>query len=349
MNKLVKKLLFLGCLVASLSLNAQKGVKSKLTAQELKLLNTEKQAPKPVITAAQKQTAKENAHAAAVFLSRAILHKKNPVLNPIDLNNEAEKRALDAVNKLPSSLVTKASANLTSIMANTNKKAAVFGKFKGVDLQNRILTTFMKSKGWSLSVNTRPLVQMVGENKIRLILRNIVCVDECDPEEGSDQMIISGVLVGPGENVRLANPLASCAFEGGESCDHGNYLLGGFPVRPTSTYPQSYYCIVVLAKTEDLDLQAQTAELNAALQSIIASTFNTSSNPGDIASGLEFAINIMMSIYTNDKVFPAELLHLTMSNANTLGSDNQSDEVFTGNIADHGGTYKFKYFWKRAD
>jgi hypothetical protein len=349
MNKHVKKLLYLGCLVASASLNAQNGVKATLSAPELKLLSAEKPAPKPVITAAQKQAAKENAQASAVFLTRAILHKKNPERYPLDLKNEAEKKAFEAVNKLPSSLLERASSNLVKIIADPKKKIALFGKFQGVDFSMNVVSSYMKNNGWTLSVNTRPPLKLAGEDRFRFIFRKLVCVNECDPEDGSDQMIVGGVLVGPGENVRLANSLVSCALESGESCDHNDYFFGGFPLSPASSYPQSFYCIVVLAKTEDADLQAQTAELNAALQSVVASTYNTSSNPGDIANGLEFSLNIMMSIYTNEKVFSAETLYFTMSNANSLGSDNQSDEFTTGNIEDHGGRYKFKYLWKRAN
>ncbi|MEO7983487.1 MAG: hypothetical protein ABI688_05330, partial [Bacteroidota bacterium] len=110
-------------------------VKTTLTpAEKARLEALPKPPALPKISAAEKTKAQNYAHAATVFLAKALLYKSDPAKYPVDAPaGSMEKRSLDFVNTLSAGQLQRATDKLKATLADDAQKTKAFGKYKTMD------------------------------------------------------------------------------------------------------------------------------------------------------------------------------------------------------------------------
>ncbi len=340
-------------LIFSLTSNiySQGGKKITLTPAELQKEESVKSEPDPLseLSTAQKNAAREKAQVLAVYLTKAILHKSDPATYPLDENNKLEKRSLDAIKGLSQASLAKAYSLVQATMANPQKMRSVYGKFKNTNYKIKQIATQLKKAGMEIVlVEEVPKVMIAEDNKMRFMIKGLHCIDQTNPEGGlDDDMIIGGILIGNGGRTHAGNTLVSCKLKDNETCHHGDFYFGGVGLN-MGTFPKSFYCVLVLAEA-DSDQQESATEIHNAIQSIAAMIDDQGIDTNELAAAVKYTIDSFLPVFSSESFFPAEVLRLNMVNGNSLGSDNQSDELRTPNINGHGGGYRLNYFWRKVN
>lgn len=353
-------------------------VKTKMSAEELAEWNKQEEVGNALLktTAAEKKEGKDIAQAFAAYVLKAILHRTDPGAYPIDNNsNSMEKITLDAVSKFSVSTMNKAKVKATELMANPQKKSAILGRFKDLNFKKASITPDIKKMiklparpavgkmDDATLVNPFPEIYFVGTsgpsnnnsisidnepavfNKLDLVLRKVHCVDETDPESGDDDMVIGGLLIGASGNKKSANSLASCHFDDGEVCNHGAYPFGTYSLNTTSGYPKVFYCIIQLIEVDTDEADAAKALTDVmTLVGTLVSTVNPAI--GAIIVAVAQAVEIFTGWLIDDDPFYPYGIQLNLSSQTAFGSDGRSSDWHTGNISDHGGTYRLGFYWQ---
>lgn len=355
---------------------SQKVEKSKITTAELKewdytavtenfLLKT---------STAEKATAKDEAQALAAFVLKAMLYRIDPSVYPIDdKEGSLEKIALDAIDKLSSSTFNKAKARTLVMWGDPHKKSKLLGKFSTLDFKKKSISpdikrisniefrpVLKKSNEISLLNDTKPessygnlkgpsadqyYLEKPAFNKLDLVLRKVHCVDETNPESGDDDMVIGGLLVGASGNTNSANSFASGHYDDGDMTNHGAYPFGTFSLNTTPGYPKVFYCILQLIEVDTDEADAAKALTDVM---ILVGTLVSSVNPavGALVVAVAEAVQIFTGWLIDDDPFYPFGITLNLNSSNKFGADGRSGNWHTGNISDHGGTYRLGFYWQ---
>ena len=356
---------------------AQQLGKRKISPEELKEWNnapvTENLFSK--ISVSEKAKAKDEAQAIAAFVLKAMLYRIDPAAYPIDdKESSLEKIALDAIDKFSPSTLSKAKLRTTALMADPQKKARLLGKFKDLDFKKEFIAPDIKrigkvefkpvlrsaQNGAFINIE-QPTIQLVGTggplsnyetenlpafNKLDLVLRKVHCVDETEPESpGDDDMVVGGLLVGASGNTNSANSFASCHFDDGDICNHGDYPFGTYSLNSTPGYPKVFYCILQL-----IEVDTDEADAAKALTDVmkLVGTLVSAGNPviGALVVAVAEAVQIFTGWLIDDDPFYPFGISLNLNSQNKFGVDGRSSNWHTGNISDHGGTYRLGFYWQ---
>ncbi|MEO5947135.1 MAG: hypothetical protein ABIP79_10005 [Chitinophagaceae bacterium] len=356
---------------------AQKIEKRKITPEELKEWNNTTVAENVLskISVAERSKTNDEAHAIAAYVLKAMLHRIDPLTYPIDDKpGSVEKIALEAIDKFSPSTLKKAKARTNILMANVQKKSKLLGKLKDLDFKKKLITPEIKRIS---KIEFKPVIRTVQDgaflntdqsnvqfigvggsssgnyennnvpvfNKLDLVLRKVHCVDETEPEGGDDDMVIGGLLVGASGNTNSANSFASGHYDDGEVTNHGSYPFGTYSLKSTSGYPKVFYCILQLIEV-DTD-EADAAKVLTDVMTLVGAMVSTV-NP--VIGGLVVAVAQVVQIFTSwlidDDPFYPYGVSLNLNSPNIFGADGRSSDWHTGNISDHGGTYRAGFYWQ---
>ncbi len=356
---------------------SQKIEKSKITPAELKEWENTPASENYLlkISAAEKVRAKDEAQALAAFALKAMMHKIDPSVYPIDdKEGSIEKIALDAFDKLSPATFNKAKARTLAMWGDPHKKTKLLGKFSTLDFKKKsiapdikrisniefrpvqkkasdvsLLNTEMPELSFSQTKGPSPdnyKLEKPAFNRLDLVLRKVHCVDETDPESpGDDDMVIGGLLVGASGNTNSANSLASGHYDDGDVTNHGAYPFGTYSLNTTSGYPKVFYCVLQL-----IEVDTDEADAARALTDVmkLVGTLVSSVNPavGALVVAVAEAVQIFTGWLIDDDPFYPFGITLNLNNANKFGADGRSSNWHTGNISDHDGTYRIGFYWQ---
>lgn len=350
--------------------------KTKITPAELKEMETATVAENDFakISAAEKARVKNEAQALAAYVLKAMLFRIDPVLYPMDAApGSVEKIALDAIDQLSPSTMTKAKARTLVMWGDPHKKTRLLGKFAELDFKKKTLAPDIKRIGQiefkpklrvsnpGAMVNDEQLnIQVLGTsgpsgnydrdhipafNKLDLVLRKVHCVDETNPEGGDDDMVVGGLLIGASGNTNSANSFASGHYDDGDITDHGAYPFGTYSLNSTPGYPKVFYCVLQLIEV-DTD-EAEAAQALTDVMTLVGTMVSTV-NPviGAIVVAVAQAVEIFTGWLIDDDPFYPYGVTLNLNSSNKFGADGRSENWRTGNISDHGGTYRVGFYWQ---
>lgn len=381
MKKITKILLPLFICLICTGINFYAGAqpleKRKMSAEEIKEWNNTPVAENPLlkISATEKAKAKEEAQAIAAYVLKAMLHRIDPATYPIDdKEGSIEKIALEAIDKFSPATLNKAKTRTLVMWGDPHKKFKLLGKLKDLDFKKKLIAPDIKRinkielkpalrpvKDGAFINNEQPNIQVTGIggpsgsyeninlpafNKLDLVLRKVHCVDETDPETGGDDdMVIGGLLVGASGNTNSANSIASCHFDDGDVCNHGSFPFGTYSLNSTPGYPKVFYCILQL-----IEVDTDEAEAAKALTDVmkLVGTMVSAVNPaiGALVVAVAQAVEIFTGWLIDDDPFYPFGISLNLNSPNKFGADGRSNNWHTGNISDHGGTYRLGFYWQ---
>ncbi len=348
---------------------SQKFEKSKITPVELKEWDNAPASENFLskISTTDKAKAKDEAQALAAFVLKAMLHRIDPAVYPIDdKEGSVEKIALDAINKLSPSTFNKAKERTLVLWGDPHKKSKLLGKFSSLDFKKKTIAPDIRRIS---NIEFKPVLKKTNEvallnaekpalsfsnskgpspdnynlekpafNRLDLVLRKVHCVDETDPETmGDDDMVIGGLLVGASGNTNSANSLASGHYDDGDITNHGAYPFGTYSLNTTPGYPKVFYCILQLIEVDTDEADAAKALTDVM---ILVGTLVSSVNPA--VGALVTAVAEAVQIFTGWLIG----ITLNLNSANKFGADGRSPNWHTGNISDHGGTYRLGFYWQ---
>ena len=355
---------------------SQKIQKKKITPEELKEWDNTIVAENLLskISAAEKSKAKEEAQAIAAYVLKAMLHRIDPATYPIDDKaGSIEKIALDAIDKFSPSTMSKAKARTLVMWGDPHKKTKLLGKFATLDFKKKVIAPDIKRIS---KIEFRPVLKNLNDgafvypaqstiqlggakgpsanyisdnlpvfNKLDLVLRKVHCADETNPEGGDDDMVIGGLLIGASGNTNSANSFASGHYDDGDITNHGAYPFGTYNLNSTSGYPKVFYCILQLIEV-DTD-EAEAAEALTDVMKLVGTLVSTV-NPaiGALVVAVAEAVQIFTSWLIDDDPFYPYGVTLNLNSQNKFGADGRSSNWHTGNISDHGGTYRVGFYWQ---
>jgi len=357
---------------AGLTAGAQK---RKITAAEEKEWKAATVTDNPLakLSAAEKEEGKQKAQAAAALVYKAILHRTDPAKYPIDDKEDSpETVAMKAVNALSEPIFNKIKTRAFNIDKDAVKRASILGKYKDIDFRKKAIFPEVKKIG---NLNYRkiaeendgdasfaePLQETITTgvggggidatparyNRMDLVLRALHCVDETNPESpGDDDMVIGGVIIGCSGNVRAARSAVTCHFDDDDYCNMGAYLFGTYNLNSCSGYPKTFYAILELIEVDTDEREAADA-LNEVMK-IVAATVGTIAGPvwGAVAAAIAQAMEIFTNWLIDDDPFHPFGVTTTLNSENAFGSDGRSNNWHTGNISDHGGTYRAGFYYQ---
>lgn len=378
MKHTIKKVIYatmsLVLIGATLKITAQE--KTKFNSEEAKEWNLATVAQDPLLkySKAEIEDGKIKAQAIAAYVLKAMLHRIDPVVYPIDDKpGSIEKIALDAIDKFSPSTLSRAKIRTTALLMDPQKKLNLLGKFKDLDFKKKFIKAdIMKiskldfkpiikpvNEGASLNTN-QPSIQTFSAggpfanyennslpvfNKLDLVLRKVHCVDETNPESGDDDMVIGGLLVGASGNTNSANSFASGHYDDGDMTNHGAYPFGTYSLNTTPGYPKVFYCILQL-----IEVDTDEADAAKALTDVmkLVGTMVSTVNPaiGALVVAVAQAVEIFTGWLIDDDPFHPYGVTLNLNSPNKFGSDGRSNKWHTGNISDHGGTYRVGFYWQ---
>lgn len=254
-----------------------------------------------------------------------------------------------------------------------HKKTRLLGKFAELDFKKKTLAPDIKRIGQiefkpklrvsnpGAMVNDEQLsIQVLGTsgpsgnydrdhipafNKLDLVLRKVHCVDETNPEGGDDDMVVGGLLIGASGNTNSANSFASGHYDDGDITDHGAYPFGTYSLNSTPGYPKVFYCVLQLIEV-DTD-EAEAAQALTDVMTLVGTMVSTV-NPviGAIVVAVAQAVEIFTGWLIDDDPFYPYGVTLNLNSSNKFGADGRSENWRTGNISDHGGTYRVGFYWQ---
>jgi len=321
---------------------------------------------------------KEKGQLIVAHILKAALNRSNPTMYPMDkaADGSIEKITSDAMLKLSPAILSKIGAKATSLLADPTRRAQMLGKFKDVDFKKSNISTEIKRFS---PVQLKPNLKLADDDglsmtpvistpasaagvsvggadlndpynpaysKIHFVLQRLRCMDETNPESGTDDMIIGGIMVGCGGGTRAANSIISCEFDDGDVCNHGAIPLTYANLGSCNSWPKNFWFIAQLVEVDD-----DEAEAAAALKSIMQTVSSAMAALGYVQVGVVVAamaeiMGDLSSWLIDNDPFPPYGIQVTYANPNHFGSDARTKYRVTGNISGHDGRYKIGYFWQ---
>ena len=352
---------------------AQKPVKSTITPEQLKEWDASivRDNPLSKLSVAEKNAARDKAQALITYVVKAVLHRDNPSKYPaIEKENSPQAFAINAVRDVSAYTFNKMRDRVNLLMTDVTKRSAILGKFKDIDFTKSSIHADIKK---IMPVELKPSMTLkdrdaawlspqqendypgdnapVGDakalpvfNKLDLVLRAVHCADETNPESpGDDDMIVGGIIIGCSGNVVKARSIVSCHFDDGGYCNHGAIPFGTYNLNSTSNYPKTFYAIVQLIEA-DSDEQ-ETAQALSEIMGIAAAAL-AGTGYGAALAAVAAAVEVFSELFFDDDAFYPYGVALNLPNSSHFGSDGRSSNWATGNITDHGGTYRVGFYWQ---
>jgi len=201
-----------------------------------------------------------------------------------------------------------------------------------------------------LPKNEDTVLRAGNYKSVQLLLRALHCINETNPENGVDTMILGGVLIGATGNLNVINSRHCGFFETDDRIEYAPHTqhLGLFSLNTTPTYPKYFYAVFKLIESDAIDIEAEVTgltELMSVLGQIARSITPNFNNPliQPVYAAYLFLI-LRAVIYTSfdEEDFPPIGVDIFV----TASSETQSGNLVTDNISGLGGTYRIGYKWK---
>lgn len=331
----VLKMLLLCCMLICVSFSHAQTVKQqKITEAQLKELD---KAPaltnySDKISSTQKQQGREHAQLLMTYFYKAVLHRSNKTKYLADNNNLVEKRMIEVVSGLSSDLYEKANGHVLAALADKTKKDKYLGKYSEVVFAGKPLAEQLRAKGrdWKVAeVKTQKLKETLPVN---FLLSGLYCVDETDPENGNDDIIVSGMFLSGGNDVSGGAGIFCGRFDDGDYATVNDHNIGAVQYAWKENYPQTYYAIIVLLEADDSGNETEEANMLDDVLATAASALESSDTPVTVPM-MEESAAIFASLFFDDDLFKPYAIKIELKAANDIYV-NDSKVVFNGNVTD---------------
>lgn len=179
--------------------------------------------------------------------------------------------------------------------------------------------------------------------RLDLNLRAVHCVDETNPEIGSDSMVVGAVRVGASGNIGVTAAIPAGDYDDGTRRSFGELPFGTVSLLTTKTWPKTFYWIFQLVESDSDDAEvanALTGFLSVAA-SAVAGAFG-GKEASTIAAAIIDTLKNLIGIFIDDDYFPPYGVAIKLNSENEFGPGGIRDE-HTQNISDHGGSYRLGY------
>jgi hypothetical protein len=327
-------------------------VKTTLTpAEKTRLESLPKPPPLPKISEAEKTKAQIYAHAATVFMAKALLHKSDPVKYPMDMPaGSMEKRSMDFVNTLSATQLQRATDKLKATLADDAQKTKVFGKYKTMDYTKASTTAQLEkaSDAPHFSKYTPPNTHSAPPyTRIELDLNGIYCIEKTDapPSEGWDQIIVGGLVGGLKNEVYPGSPLYAGNFGPGDYVS-GTYYFGSANLHPEISFPKTFYAYFLVIEYDGVQIEQDVANMVTQLQNLANQLSGVGYAEAFFHNYVEAALENYGNMYFWDRYLNVTPIPVVLNDLNAFGSDKISDYLNSGDIYGWGGRYQIFYSWK---
>jgi hypothetical protein len=304
------------------------------------------------LSSEDRKKAEEIASVASAFVMKGLLNRIDPEIYPVSTDpNLLEAAVAKSAKEFSTADLTRLRPKLEKALEDKQKLSRLLGSLKNVDFQKAGLSTDLKKLTFKADVESTKtdgkttLRSGKKYNRLDIVLRALHCVDETNPESGTDDMILGCVLVGASGNTKVVPAFFAGEFNDGDYQNFGSYPLGQYSLNTTSGYPKSFYCIFKLVESDSNDAKVAKSLTNllSMATTMVVSAVGTAA-AGVIAGALVTAIGNFAGIFFDEDDFPPYAVNLHMTTENQFGGS-QSGNLRTGNIRGHGGIYRIGYRW----
>ena len=176
-----------------------------------------------------------------------------------------------------------------------------------------------------------------------LNLRGLHCVDETNPESGTDDMVLGAMRVGASGNVGYTPAIVAGEFNDNTYRYFGELPFGTVSLRSTNTWPKTFYWIFQLVESDsdDAEVAAGVTACFKYVATYVVGAF-LGAGAGAIAGGIVTALGSLIGIFIDEDYFSPYGEAIKLNSENDYGADGIKD-WHTGYISAHGGTYVIGY------
>ncbi len=305
------------------------------------------------LSVADRRKALQMADAISALMLKAFLSRRDPAVYRLSANPDSLERKVDAVVKTLSPKTLARLDRLTRSPTETRKKLR---GLSDIDLKAELTPATLRlpaqrSKNDEESVNTPSLdvrrqVCAAGKyNRLTLILQRIHCNEETDGIGGSDEMFLSGLMVGASGSAKTMGTVNCGDFDSGEGHSYGMLPIGSFNLNTTNHYPKDFFVIFQLVESDSSDA-ATARDLTKLLKGVVEKVLDAFGGQGYSAmvGAIISAVGGFIASMFGDDYFPHYGVYLQLNSENQFGG-NMSGYWRTEKIKGHGGSYQIGFRW----
>jgi hypothetical protein len=312
------------------------------------------------------------------LLLNAMLHRFDKRAYPVGATAGAlEKSLVKHVAALPEKAFARLVPGMAKLTADPAKRKRYLRHLSPIELNkpgvSRKITRLKKvkrakpepkvkiSKPEPEPKTKRPTVRVTGSpelewSALHFHVRALHCVNETDPEGGTDDMVVGGALIGAGGNVVPAKAFVGGEFESGDLSSYGNMPFGVFSLKSKKDYPKTYYVIFQLVESDSDDKEVAAA-ITTTVRVVAATVISALASPAvaAIADAVIQAIGSFIGMFLDEDEFPPYALWLRQegptkfkTNGGVTWNGPESPNLRTDDIRGHGGRYRIGYRWALA-
>lgn len=349
----VQWVLFFALLFCSPVIYGQTIQSKQLTVEEAKKLSKEKPLEN-YIKAVPNTQEKERLQVLTAYLYKAVLHRSDKKKYPINNNDKMEKRMAEIVAGMPEKAYQHASDTVQLIVSDKSKLSNSLGKYSEVVFANSSLGDQLRAKGATLEFKesaTMP-TQIKDERRIDVLVDGVYCVDETNPESGTDRIVMNAAFAW-GSTAKIGNGFYCGRFNDGAYGSYGGYELGSLKYSMTGDFPRTWYALFMLVEANQNETDA-VRNLESALQSLV--TIAVSASQPIQPEILQNTVAGLIRIFTDDNVFPPCTIIIEARspldvyvNGTKVAMPNGTSDVWTlSNFTAHGGIYQVFLKFRRS-
>lgn len=306
---------------------------------------------------------------ANALMLNALLHRFDPVAYPVSESASAlEKAAIKHVAGLAPKTFNRLLPGISRVLGDARSRRRYLRHLSDIELNkadvSRRITKALKGKQVNLRVATIPRGETIARaaagtlnwTQLHLQVRAIHCVDETDPEGGSDDMVLGGAMIGASGNVASAKSFVAGEFDDGTRISYGLKLFGVFNLNAKKDYPKTYYAVFQLVESDSDDKEVAEG-LTKTVSFIASAVVGALATPavGAVVAAVVDAIGSFIGMFISDDHFPPWSAWVRQdgptrfkTNGGVTWDGPESPDLRTEDIVGHGGRYRIGYRWAMA-
>lgn len=240
-------------------------------------------------------------------------------------------------------------ANLRPLVESQRARAAEFSRI--VSSRPKLNVVELSTPGGKRRLRTPPdsPPPIAAHSRLQLILRALHCVDETDPEGGSDEMVVGGVLIGASGRTNIANTIICTGLDDDERLPFGpiHQNFGIYNLNSKPTYPKFFGVVFKLIESDNSD----DSDAAAGLEMVLSMAAHLAeAECQDLLIEIKSTFVSLQTALTVDLFyggtgFRPHVYGLRMMSANEFGGP-ESANFRTRDMKGEGGTYRIGYKWR---
>ncbi len=296
------------------------------------------------LSPAERKQAETMSGAICAIMLKGLLNRADPARYPVIADAaSSENQAAALARTIDMQAFERMRPRLLAFVGDQVRLKRILGPHHKIDFHKAGLDAALKDalpRGGSAPEGEAVRRSGHKYNRAHLILRALHCVDETNPEGGTDDMVLGGVLIGASGNVKAFNSLVCGEFDDGTYRNFGELFLGQYSLNTTPGYPKHLYAIFKLVESDSDDREV-AQQLTQVLSMLASTILSAVASPlvGSTVGAVLGAVGGFISNLLDEDEFPPYGIRITLTSENHFGGA-VSPKFRTGNISGHGGTYR---------